>query len=148
MADTDRKLSNGNGRIDFATEPSRYRHWKLSVDGDVATLLMDVDENAPLFEGYQLKLNSYDLGVDIELYDALQRIRFEQPQVACVVLTSGKDRMFCAGANIYMLGSSSHSWKVNFCKFTNETRNGMEDSSGHDGLRFVAAVNGTCAGGL
>ncbi len=133
--------------VTFDTAPARYRHWKLSVDGRVATLVLDVDEDAGLRPGYKLKLNSYDLGVDIELYDALNRIRFEHPSVAAVVVTSGKDRMFCAGANIYMLGSSSHAWKVNFCKFTNETRNGMEDSSRHDGLRFVAALNGSTAGG-
>jgi benzoyl-CoA-dihydrodiol lyase len=133
--------------VTFDTAPERYRHWKLSVDGRVATLALDVDEDAGIRPGYKLKLNSYDLGVDIELHDALNRIRFEHPQVACVVVTSAKDRSFCAGANIYMLGTSSHHWKVNFCKFTNETRNGMEDSSRHDGLRFVAAVNGACAGG-
>src|SRR3984957_2938329 len=135
------------GPVTFDTSPDRYRHWKLSVDGQVATLALDVDEDAGIRPGYKLKLNSYDLGVDIELHDALNRIRFEHPQVACVVVTSAKDRSFCAGANIYMLGTSSHHWKVNFCKFTNETRNGMEDSSFHDGLRFVAAVNGACAGG-
>jgi benzoyl-CoA-dihydrodiol lyase len=133
--------------ITFERQPDAYRHWRLAVDGRIATLTLDVDEEAGLLPGYKLKLNSYDLGVDIELHDALQRIRFEHPQVATVVLTSGKDRMFCAGANIYMLGASSHGWKVNFCKFTNETRNGMEDSSRHDGLKFLAAVNGTCAGG-
>jgi benzoyl-CoA-dihydrodiol lyase len=133
--------------ITFDTAPARYRHWRLQVDGRIATLTLDVDEDAGLKPGYKLKLNSYDLGVDIELHDAIQRIRFEHPQVATVVLTSGKDRMFCAGANIYMLGTSSHAWKVNFCKFTNETRNGMEDSSRHDGLKFVAALNGTTAGG-
>ncbi|HZX68372.1 MAG TPA: 2,3-epoxybenzoyl-CoA dihydrolase [Candidatus Elarobacter sp.] len=133
--------------VTFDTSPERYRHWKLSVDGRVATLALDVDEDAGIRPGYKLKLNSYDLGVDIELHDALNRIRFEHPQVACVVVTSAKDRSFCAGANIYMLGTSSHHWKVNFCKFTNETRNGMEDSSRHDGLRFIAAVNGACAGG-
>ncbi|MBM3549570.1 MAG: benzoyl-CoA-dihydrodiol lyase [Alphaproteobacteria bacterium] len=131
----------------FDRHPSQYRHWKLSVDGPVATLSMDVDENGGLVEGYQLKLNSYDLGVDIEFADALQRIRFEHPEAKCVVITSAKERMFCAGANIYMLGRSSHAWKVNFCKFTNETRNGMEDSSRHSGLKFLAALNGTCAGG-
>ncbi|MGD0051743.1 MAG: 2,3-epoxybenzoyl-CoA dihydrolase [Vulcanimicrobiaceae bacterium] len=135
------------GPVDFETSPNRYRHWKLTVEGRVATLALDVDEDAGLRPGYKLKLNSYDLGVDVELRDALDRIRFEHPQVACVVLTSAKERSFCAGANIYMLGTSSHPWKVNFCKFTNETRNGMEDSSRHDGLRFVAAVNGACAGG-
>jgi benzoyl-CoA-dihydrodiol lyase len=133
--------------ITFDRTPDTYKHWKVSIDGRVATLAMDVNEDAGLVEGYKLKLNSYDLGVDIELHDALQRIRFEHPSVATVVLTSGKERMFCAGANIYMLGSSSHAWKVNFCKFTNETRNGLEDSSRHDGLKFIAAVNGTCAGG-
>ncbi len=126
---------------------AEYRHWKLTIDGRIATLAMDVNEECGLKPGYKLKLNSYDLGVDIELHDLLQHIRFEHPQVACVVLTSAKERMFCAGANIYMLGSSSHAWKVNFCKFTNETRNGMEDSSRHDGLRFLAALNGTTAGG-
>jgi benzoyl-CoA-dihydrodiol lyase len=135
------------GPVDFETSPERYRHWKLSVEGRVATLALDVDEDAGLRPGYKLKLNSYDLGVDVELRDALDRIRFEHPEIACVVLTSAKERSFCAGANIYMLGTSSHGWKVNFCKFTNETRNGMEDSSRHDGLRFVAAVNGACAGG-
>src|SRR5215471_1552075 len=133
--------------VDYRTEPSHYKHWKLAFDGPVATLAMDVAEDAGIKPGYKLKLNSYDLGVDIELHDALQRIRFEHPQVACVILTSAKARMFCAGANIYMLGSSSHAWKVNFCKFTHETRNGMEDSSRYDGLKFVAALNGTTAGG-
>src|SRR2546421_3126158 len=133
--------------VDYRTDASRYKHWKLSFDGPVATLTMDVAEDGGLKPGYKLKLNSYDLGVDIELYDALQRIRFEHPQVGCVVLTSAKDKMFCAGANIYMLGTSSHAWKVNFCKFTNETRNGFEDSSRHDGLKFLAALNGTTAGG-
>ncbi|TAM59844.1 benzoyl-CoA-dihydrodiol lyase [bacterium] len=133
--------------VTFDTSPERYRHWRLSVDGRVATLTLDVDEDGGIRPGYALKLNSYDLGVDIEFHDALQRIRFEHPGVACVVITSAKDRMFCAGANIYMLGASTHAWKVNFCKFTNETRNGMEDSSRNDGLRFVAALNGTTAGG-
>ncbi len=131
----------------FDAAPESYRHWKLKVDGRVAVLLMDVNEDAGLRPGYKLKLNSYDFGVDIELHDALQRIRFEHPEVACVVISSAKERMFCAGANIYMLGLSSHGWKVNFCKFTNETRNGMEDSSQNDGLKFVAALNGTTAGG-
>jgi benzoyl-CoA-dihydrodiol lyase len=135
------------GPVLFDTSPERYRHWRLGVDGRVATLALDVDEDAGIRPGYKLKLNSYDLGVDIEFRDALDRIRFEHPEVACVVVTSAKDRSFCAGANIYMLGTSSHQWKVNFCKFTNETRNGMEDSSRHDGLRFLAAVNGACAGG-
>jgi len=133
--------------VTFDRTPEQYRHWKVSYDGRVATLAMDVAEDGGLKPGYKLKLNSYDLGVDIELYDALQRIRFEHPEVGCVVLTSAKDKMFCAGANIYMLGTSSHAWKVNFCKFTNETRNGFEDSSRNDGLKFIAAVNGTCAGG-
>ena len=133
--------------ITFERRPDDYRHWRLTVEGRVATLTLDVDEEAGLAPGYKLKLNSYDLGVDIEFHDALQRIRFEHPEVATVVLTGGKDRMFCAGANIYMLGASTHGWKVNFCKFTNETRNGMEDSSRYDGLKFVAAVNGACAGG-
>jgi benzoyl-CoA-dihydrodiol lyase len=133
--------------IRFDTAPEQYRHWRLRVEGRVATLALDVDEDGGIRPGYKLKLNSYDLGVDIELHDALQRIRFEHPAVACVVITSAKDRSFCAGANIYMLGTSSHAWKVNFCKFTNETRNGFEDSSRHDGLRFIAAINGACAGG-
>jgi benzoyl-CoA-dihydrodiol lyase len=131
----------------FNSDAREFRHWKLSFDGRVATLGMNVDEDGGLRPGYKLKLNSYDLGVDIELHNALQRIRFEHPEVACVILTSAKDRMFCAGANIYMLASSSHTWKVNFCKFTNETRNGMEDSSRNDGLKFLAALNGTTAGG-
>jgi len=134
-------------RIDFQTEPARYRHWKLKFEGDVAELIMDVDENAPLFEGYQLKLNSYDLGVDIELADAVQRLRFEHPEVKAVVLKSGKDRVFCAGANIRMLARSSHAHKVNFCKFTNETRNGMEDASASSGQKYLCAVRGTAAGG-
>src|SRR5260221_2410879 len=131
----------------FSAESREMRHWKLSVEGRIATLAMNVDEDGGLRPGYKLKLNSYDLGVDIELHNALQRIRFEHPEVACVVITSAKERMFCAGANIYMLGASSHAWKVNFCKFTNETRNGMEDSGRHDGLKFLAALNGTTAGG-
>jgi benzoyl-CoA-dihydrodiol lyase len=133
--------------VRFETAPEHYRHWRLRVEGRVATLALDVDEDGGIRPGYTLKLNSYDLGVDIELHDALGRIRFEHPSVACVVITSAKERTFCAGANIGMLAASSHAWKVNFCKFTNETRNGMEDSSRHDGLRFVAAVNGACAGG-
>jgi benzoyl-CoA-dihydrodiol lyase len=133
--------------VDFQTDPSRYRHWRLSFDGPVATLTMDVAEDGGLRPGYKLKLNSYDLGVDIELHDALQRIRFEHPEIRSVVLTSAKSRIFCSGANIYMLGLSSHAWKVNFCKFTNETRNGIEDSSAHSGLKFLAACNGTTAGG-
>jgi benzoyl-CoA-dihydrodiol lyase len=133
--------------VAYDTHPDRYVHWRLTFDGPVATLLMDVNEEKGIKPGYRLKLNSYDLGVDIELHDALQRIRFEHPEVKCVVLTSARERMFCSGANIYMLGLSSHAWKVNFCKFTNETRNGMEDSSRHEGLKFLAAVNGTVAGG-
>jgi benzoyl-CoA-dihydrodiol lyase len=133
--------------IIFDTHPERYAHWRMNVNGAIATLAMNVNEDKGIKPGYKLKLNSYDLGVDIELYDALNRIRFEHPGVRCVVLTSARERMFCSGANIYMLGQSSHGWKVNFCKFTNETRNGMEDSSRNDGLKFLAAVNGTCAGG-
>lgn len=133
--------------VDYQTDPSRYRHLRLQFDGPVATLLLDIDENAGLRPGYKLKLNSYDLGVDIELYDALNRIRFEHPEVRSVVVTSARDKVFCSGANIFMLGVSSHAWKVNFCKFTNETRNGIEDSSRHSGLKFIAAVNGACAGG-
>ena len=133
--------------ISFDTHPDRYNHWKLAVDGAVATLSMNVNEDKGLKPGYKLKLNSYDLGVDIELHDALQRIRFEHPAVRTVVITSARERMFCSGANIYMLGLSTHAWKVNFCKFTNETRNGIEDSSRHSGLKFLAAVNGTVAGG-
>ncbi|WP_315702745.1 MULTISPECIES: 2,3-epoxybenzoyl-CoA dihydrolase [unclassified Bradyrhizobium] len=147
MAGEDRVLAGGKTFIDFQTDPSRYRHWKLSVDGEVATLTMDVDENGGLFEGYQLKLNSYDLGVDIELADAVQRLRFEHPEVKVVVLRSGKARVFCAGANIRMLAGATHAHKVNFCKFTNETRNGFEDSSENSGQRFITVVNGTAAGG-
>jgi enoyl-CoA hydratase/carnithine racemase len=134
-------------RVDYQTDPSRYRHWRLDVAGAVATLAMNVAEDGGIRPGYKLKLNSYDLGVDIELYDALQRIRFEHPGVRAVVVTSLRERVFCSGANIFMLGLSSHAWKVNFCKFTNETRNGIEDSSRHSGIRFLAAVNGACAGG-
>ncbi len=134
-------------RVDYQTDPSKYRHWKLRVEGSVATLGADFDENGGLRPGYKLKLNSYDLGVDIELADALDRIRFEHPAVRTVVITSLKDKVFCSGANIFMLGLSSHAWKVNFCKFTNETRNGIEDSSRTGGLKFLAAVNGSCAGG-
>ena len=150
MADSrqpERALANGKTRIDFQTEPGRYRHWKLAVDGEIATLLMDVDEKGALFEGYELKLNSYDLGVDIELADALERLRFEHPQVRVLVLRSGKPRVFCAGANIRMLAGASHAHKVNFCKFTNETRNGIEDLSEHSGLPTICAINGTAAGG-
>jgi len=133
--------------ISFDTQPDKYNHWKLSFDGAVATLALDINEDKGIAPGYKLKLNSYDLGVDIELNDALNRIRFEHPEVKAVVITSGKSRMFCSGANIYMLGLSTHAWKVNFCKFTNETRNGLEDSSRHSGLKFLAALNGTTAGG-
>jgi benzoyl-CoA-dihydrodiol lyase len=138
---------NTSPRVDYQTAPAQYRHWKLKFEGPVATLAADFDENAGLRPGYKLKLNSYDLGVDIELNDAVNRIRFEHPEVRTVVLTSAKDKVFCSGANIFMLGVSSHAWKVNFCKFTNETRNGLEDSSAHSGLKFLAAVNGACAGG-
>jgi benzoyl-CoA-dihydrodiol lyase len=147
MAGEDRVLAGGAKYIDFQTDPSRYRHWKLAVEGDTATLTMDVDEDGGLFEGYQLKLNSYDLGVDIELADAVQRLRFEHPQVKVVVIRSGKNRVFCAGANIRMLAGATHAHKVNFCKFTNETRNGLEDSSENSGQRYIAVVNGTAAGG-
>ncbi len=133
--------------VSFDTHPDRYAHWKLAFDGPVATLTLDIDEDRGLRPGYKLKLNSYDLGVDIELADALQRIRFEHPEARTVVVTSGRERIFCSGANIFMLGLSSHAWKVNFCKFTNETRNGIEDSSRHSGLKFIAACNGTTAGG-
>ncbi len=134
-------------RVDYQTHPSQYRHWALKVEGSIATLLADFDETAGLRPGYTLKLNSYDLGVDIELNDAINRVRFEHPEVRTVVITSAKEKVFCSGANIFMLGVSSHAWKVNFCKFTNETRNGLEDSSAHSGLKFLAAVNGACAGG-
>ncbi len=144
---SEQAATQADAPVDFRTDPSSYRHWKLAIDGTVATLTMDVDEGGGIRPGYRLKLNSYDLGVDIELHDALQRIRFEHPQVRTVVLTSAKHRIFSAGANIYMLAQSSHAWKVNFCRFTNETRNGMEDSSRTSGLRFLAACNGTTAGG-
>src|SRR5579872_6032505 len=147
MAGEERTLARGAKFIDFQTDPSRYRHWKLDVAGEVATLFMDVDEDGGLFEGYQLKLNSYDLGVDIELADAVQRLRFEHPEVKVVVLRSAKNRVFCAGANIRMLAGATHAHKVNFCKFTNETRNGMEDSSENSGQRYITVVNGTAAGG-
>jgi len=133
--------------VEFRTCPASYRHWKLAVDGPVATLTMDVDEQGGLVPGYELKLNSYDLGVDIELYDAVQRLRFEHPEVKAVVVTSGKEKIFCAGANIRMLAASEHSWKVNFCKFTNETRNGIEDATDHSGQAYLAALNGTASGG-
>ena len=138
---------NPESFVSYQTEPSQYHHWTLSFEGPVATLKADFDENGGLRPGYKLKLNSYDLGVDIELHDAINRIRFEHPEVRSVVITSAKDKVFCSGANIFMLGLSSHAWKVNFCKFTNETRNGLEDSSAHSGLKFLAAVNGACAGG-
>jgi benzoyl-CoA-dihydrodiol lyase len=140
-------MSSTNAPVDYQTHPDRYRHWRLQFEGPIATLVMAIDEDGGLREGYKLKLNSYDLGVDIELNDAVQRIRFEHPEVRTVIVTSGRDRVFCSGANIFMLGKSSHAWKVNFCKFTNETRNGLEDSSRHSGLKFLAAVNGACAGG-
>jgi benzoyl-CoA-dihydrodiol lyase len=140
-------VSDRSPRVDYQTDPSRYRHWKLKFEGPVATLGADFDENAGLRPGYKLKLNSYDLGVDIELNDAINRIRFEHPEVRTVVVTSLRDKVFCSGANIFMLGVSSHAWKVNFCKFTNETRNGLEDASQYSGLKFLAAVNGSCAGG-
>ncbi len=139
--------SDAPALVTYDTHPDRYAHWKLAFDGTIATLALDVNEDRGLRPGYKLKLNSYDLGVDIELHDALQRIRFEHPEVRAVVVTSAKERIFCSGANIFMLGVSSHAWKVNFCKFTNETRNGIEDSSRHSGLKFVAACNGTTAGG-
>ena len=140
-------LTHAPERVDYRTDPTQYRHWTLSVEGAIARLSLDIAEDGGIRPGYKLKLNSYDLGVDIELHDALNRIRFEHPNVRSVVVTSGKDRIFCSGANIFMLGVSSHAWKVNFCKFTNETRNGIEDSSKHSGLKFIAAVNGACAGG-
>ncbi|MEO8889273.1 MAG: 2,3-epoxybenzoyl-CoA dihydrolase [Jatrophihabitantaceae bacterium] len=133
--------------VEFRVDPESYRHWRLSFDGPVATLTMDVDEAGTLVPGYELKLNSYDLGVDIELYDAVQRLRFEHPEVRTVVVTSGKEKIFCAGANIRMLAGSSHSWKVNFCKFTNETRNGIEDATANSGQTYLAALNGTASGG-
>jgi benzoyl-CoA-dihydrodiol lyase len=147
MADNDNKLANSAQFIDFQTDPSRYKHWKLAADGDIATLTLDVDENGGLFEGYQLKLNSYDLGVDIELADAIRRIRFEYPAVKAIILRSGKNRVFCAGANIRMLAGATHAHKVNFCKFTNETRNSLEDASAHSGISSVCAINGPAAGG-
>ncbi|HEY6257448.1 MAG TPA: 2,3-epoxybenzoyl-CoA dihydrolase [Xanthobacteraceae bacterium] len=147
MADAEPKLTDGRTRIDFQTDPSRYRHWKLELDGAVATLLMDVDEKGALFEGYELKLNSYDLGVDIELADAIGLLRFEHPHVRVVLLRSGKPRVFCAGANIRMLAGATHAHKVNFCKFTNETRSGIEDASAASGLKTICAISGTAAGG-
>jgi benzoyl-CoA-dihydrodiol lyase len=137
----------GPGEVEFRTAPERYRHWRLGIDGPVATLTMDVDEQGGIVPGYELKLNSYDLGVDIELYDAVQRLRFEHPEVKAVIVTSGKDKVFCAGANIRMLAAAPHGWKVNFCKFTNETRNGIEDATANSGQTYLAAVNGTASGG-
>jgi benzoyl-CoA-dihydrodiol lyase len=134
-------------KVDFATSPDRYRHWRLNVDGEVATVTLAVDEAGGLVPGYDLKLNSYDLGVDIELYDLVRRLRFEHPAVRSVVMTGGLERMFCAGANIRMLAQSTHAWKVNFCKFTNETRNGIEDATANSGQIWIAALNGTAAGG-
>ncbi|HXF52751.1 MAG TPA: 2,3-epoxybenzoyl-CoA dihydrolase [Hyphomicrobiaceae bacterium] len=147
MADAERKSVGGSGRIDFETEPARYRHWRLAVDGEIATLWMDVDEKGALFDGYDLKLNSYDLGVDIELADAYQRLRFEHPAVRVVLLRSAKPRVFCAGANIRMLAGAGHAHKVNFCKFTNETRNAIEDASAVSDLKTICVINGTAAGG-
>ena len=144
-----KKLIDGEERelVSFATHPTRYQHWSLNVEGDVARLKLDINEDGGIKPGYKLKLNSYDLGVDIELHDAINRIRFEHPAVKVVVFESGKEKIWCSGANIYMLGLSTHGWKVNFCKFTNETRNGLEDSSRHDGLKAIASVTGACAGG-
>jgi benzoyl-CoA-dihydrodiol lyase len=147
MSDEAERPAGGQAFIDFRTDPSRYRHWRLACDGPVATLTMDVDEAGGVVPGYELKLNSYDLGVDIELYDAVQRLRFEHPEVRAVVLTSGKEKIFCAGANIRMLAAAPHPWKVNFCKFTNETRNGIEDASAASGQAWLAALNGTASGG-
>jgi benzoyl-CoA-dihydrodiol lyase len=147
MSEAKPDASGERGTVDFRTDPSRYRHWKLSVDGRVATLALDVREDAGLRPGYELKLNSYDLGVDIELYDAVQRLRFEHPEVGAVILTSGKERVFCAGANIRMLNQSAHGWKVNFCKFTNETRNAIEEATAESRQAYVCSVNGPCAGG-
>src|SRR5437762_2681176 len=140
-------VNGTRGPVDFRVHPSEYRHWRLAVDGAVATVTMDVDEQGGLVPGYELKLNSYDLGVDIELYDVVQRLRFEHPGVRAVVLTSGKEKIFCAGANIRMLAAAPHEWKVNFCKFTNETRNGIEDAIAHSGQTWIAACTGTASGG-
>src|ERR1700727_769717 len=140
-------IMTGEARVDFRAHPGQYRHWRLACGVPVATVTMDVDEQAGLVPGYELKLNSYDLGVDIELYDAVQRLRFEHPEVKAVVMTSGKEKIFCAGANIRMLAASAHSWKVNFCKFTNETRNGIEDATAPSGQTYLAALNGTASGG-
>jgi benzoyl-CoA-dihydrodiol lyase len=141
------RAATGEAPVEFRVQADQYRHWRLAIDPPVATLTLDVAEDGGLVPGYELKLNSYDLGVDIELYDAVQRLRFEHPEVRVVVLTSGKDKIFCAGANIKMLAASAHGWKVNFCKFTNETRNGMEDASSHSGQTYLAALNGTASGG-
>src|ERR1039457_5140279 len=140
-------IMTGEARVDFRTHPGQYRHWRGTFDGPVATLTMDVDEQGGLVPGYELKLNSYDLGVDIELYDAVQRLRFEHPEVRAVVMTSGKDKIFCAGANIRMLAAAAHSWQVNFCKFTNDTHNGIKDATANSGQTYVAALNGTASGG-
>src|SRR5436190_6010784 len=140
-------VNGTQGPVDFRVHPSEYRHWRLAVSGDIATLTMDVDEHGGLVPGYELKLNSYDLGVDIELYDAVQRLRFEHPEVRAVVLTSGKEKIFCAGANIRMLAASPHAWKVNFCKFTNETRNAIEEATVESRQAYLCAINGPCAGG-
>ena len=148
MADTVAASGHETGVfVDFATSPAQYKHWRLDIDGRVARLSLDVQEDQPLVPGYELKLNSYDLGVDIELYDAVQRLRFEHPEVGAVIVTSAKDRVFCAGANIKMLGQSGHGFKVNFCKFTNETRNSMEDASAYSGQTYICAINGPAAGG-
>src|SRR4051812_42653777 len=140
-------MSDSEPRVSFQTRPDLYRHWHIDLDGEVARLVMRVDERGGLRPGYDLKLNSYDLGVDIELYDAVQRLRFEHPEVRAVVITSGHDKVFCAGANIRMLAASDHSWKVNFCKFTNETRCGIEDATENSGQIYLAALNGTASGG-
>src|SRR5437764_9777213 len=147
MGEAAQKRADGSGLVDFRTEPSRYRHWRLAVDGAVATLMMDVDEKGGLLGGYELKLNSYDLGVDIELADAIERLRFGYPEMRVVVLRSATERVFCAGANIRMLASATHAHKVNFCKFTNETRNSIEDASAHSDQKYLCVVNGTAAGG-
>src|SRR6266571_6401504 len=139
--------ASGDHPVEFRCSPESYRHWRVAYDGPVATVSMDVDEQGGLVPGYELKLNSYDLGVDIELYDIVQRLRFEHPEARAVVVTSGKDKIFCAGANIRMLAGSPHPWKVNFCKFTNETRNGMEDATANSGQTYLAALNGTASGG-
>src|SRR6056297_1941600 len=146
-ADHGRDRGSMTKRIDFQVDPAAYRHWRVEYDGPVANLFMDVDENGGLFDGYLLKLNSYDLGVDIELADVVQRMRFEHPEVKTIVMQSGKDRVFCAGANIRMLGGAAHAHKVNFCKFTNETRNSYEAAEAESGQKYIAAIKGACAGG-